>query len=95
MPWFVKIEQGIVEKPVFDQYVPAHRAYKKYPENPVTLVQGWKGMAGFILPIRYTNCTNVWQVCYRETIRKLRILRNQVSSLTAVQMLKIINHNQY
>ena len=27
MPWFVKIEQGIVEKPVFDQYVPAHRAY--------------------------------------------------------------------
>ncbi|MEZ2226569.1 MAG: hypothetical protein ACBR23_19400, partial [Microcoleus sp.] len=27
MPWFVKIEQGIVEKPVFDKYVPAHRAY--------------------------------------------------------------------
>ncbi|KKD36501.1 MAG: YciI family protein [Limnoraphis robusta] len=29
MPWFVKIEQGIVEKPVFDQYVPAHIAYVK------------------------------------------------------------------
>jgi uncharacterized protein YciI len=27
MPWFVKIEQGIVEKSLFDQYVPAHRAY--------------------------------------------------------------------
>lgn len=27
MPWFVKIEQGIVEKSIFDQYVPAHRAY--------------------------------------------------------------------
>jgi uncharacterized protein YciI len=27
MPWFVKIEQGIVEKSIFDRYVPAHRAY--------------------------------------------------------------------
>ncbi|MBW4519524.1 MAG: hypothetical protein KME16_07455 [Scytolyngbya sp. HA4215-MV1] len=27
MPWFVKIEQGIVEKPIFDQHVPAHKAY--------------------------------------------------------------------
>ncbi|MDY7020315.1 MAG: YciI family protein [Cyanobacteriota bacterium] len=29
MPWFVKIEHGIVEKPVFDRYVPAHLAYVK------------------------------------------------------------------
>lgn len=29
MPWFVKIEQGIVEKPVFDRHVPAHVAYVK------------------------------------------------------------------
>lgn len=27
MPWFAKIEQGIVEKSIFDQYVPAHKAY--------------------------------------------------------------------
>lgn len=27
MPWFVKIEEGIVDKPVFDQYVPAHKAF--------------------------------------------------------------------
>jgi uncharacterized protein YciI len=27
MPWFVKIEEGKVEKPIFDQYVPAHKAY--------------------------------------------------------------------
>lgn len=27
MPWFVKIEQGIVEKSVFDQHIPAHKAY--------------------------------------------------------------------
>lgn len=27
MPWFVKIENGTVDKPTFDQYVPAHKAY--------------------------------------------------------------------
>jgi uncharacterized protein YciI len=27
MPWFVKIEAGLVDKPTFDQYVPAHTAY--------------------------------------------------------------------
>lgn len=27
MAWFVKIEQGIVDKSIFDQYIPAHRAY--------------------------------------------------------------------
>jgi uncharacterized protein YciI len=29
MPWFVKIETGLVDKPIFDQYVPAHLAYVK------------------------------------------------------------------
>ncbi|MBD2095388.1 hypothetical protein H6F90_09485 [Trichocoleus sp. FACHB-591] len=27
MPWFVKIEKGLVDKPLFDQYVPDHKAY--------------------------------------------------------------------
>lgn len=29
MPWFVKIEKGIVNKDTFDQHVPAHVAYVK------------------------------------------------------------------
>ncbi len=29
MPWFVKIEKGIVDKSTFDQFVPAHKAYVK------------------------------------------------------------------
>jgi uncharacterized protein YciI len=29
MPWFVKIEKGIVDKLTFDQHVPAHRDYVK------------------------------------------------------------------
>lgn len=27
MPWFVKLERGIVDKATFDQYVPAHLDY--------------------------------------------------------------------
>ncbi|MCU0524409.1 MAG: YciI family protein [Elainella sp. Prado103] len=27
MPWFVKIETGIVDKAIFDQFVPAHKEY--------------------------------------------------------------------
>lgn len=27
MPWFVKIEEGIVNKSTFDQHVSAHKAY--------------------------------------------------------------------
>lgn len=27
MPWFVKIEEGIVDRVTFDQYVPAHKAF--------------------------------------------------------------------
>ena len=29
MPWFAKIESGIVNNPTFDQYVPAHIDYVK------------------------------------------------------------------
>lgn len=27
MPWFVKIEEGIVDKATFDQFVPAHKEF--------------------------------------------------------------------
>lgn len=27
MPWFVKIEEGTVDRSTFDLYVPAHKAY--------------------------------------------------------------------
>lgn len=29
MPWFVKIEKGIVDKATFDQFIPAHKDYVK------------------------------------------------------------------
>ncbi|HEY9624459.1 MAG TPA: YciI family protein [Crinalium sp.] len=42
MPWFVKIERGIVDKLTFDQFVPAHRAYVR------TLIeQGHQAKTGY------------------------------------------------
>lgn len=42
MPWFAKIESGIVDKATFDRYVPAHKAYIK------SLVdQGHKARSGY------------------------------------------------
>lgn len=42
MPWFVKIERGIVDKPTFDQYVPAHMAYVK-----ALVTQGHQAKTGY------------------------------------------------
>ncbi len=42
MPWFVKIEEGIVDKAAFDQYVPAHKAYVEK-----LIVKGHKAKTGY------------------------------------------------
>ena len=42
MPWFVKIEKGIVEKQIFDRYVPAHRAYVRD-----LIAKGHKAKSGY------------------------------------------------
>ena len=42
MPWFVKIEEGIVNKATFDQYVPAHKAYVEE-----LIAKGHKAKSGY------------------------------------------------
>lgn len=42
MPWFVKIEKGIVDKATFDQFVPAHRDYVRR-----LVAQGYKAKTGY------------------------------------------------
>jgi uncharacterized protein YciI len=42
MPLFVKIEEGKVEKPIFDQYVPAHKAYVRE-----LIAKGHKAKTGY------------------------------------------------
>jgi uncharacterized protein YciI len=42
MPWFAKIEKGIVDKSTFDQYVPAHKTYVKE-----LIERGYKARSGY------------------------------------------------
>ena len=42
MPWFVKIERGIVDKATFDRFVPAHRAYVRSLQE-----QGHRAQSGY------------------------------------------------
>ncbi|MEC4805059.1 MAG: YciI family protein [Jaaginema sp. PMC 1079.18] len=42
MPWFVKIERGIVDKETFDSYVPAHLKYVRS-----LVAQGHQAKSGY------------------------------------------------
>ena len=42
MPWFAKIEAGIVDKATFDKYVPAHKAYVQD-----LIAKGYKARSGY------------------------------------------------
>ncbi|MEM6716186.1 MAG: YciI family protein [Cyanobacteria bacterium P01_D01_bin.6] len=42
MPWFVKIEQGIIRKAEFDRHVPAHVAYVEQ-----LIAQGHQARTGY------------------------------------------------
>jgi uncharacterized protein YciI len=42
MPWFAKIENGIVDKEIFDQHVPAHIAYVKD-----LIAKGYEAKSGY------------------------------------------------
>ena len=42
MAWFVKIEEGKVDKSIFDQYVPAHKAYVQ-----ALIAKGHKAKSGY------------------------------------------------
>ncbi|MBD2449383.1 hypothetical protein H6G76_19900 [Nostoc sp. FACHB-152] len=42
MPWFVKLEEGKVDKSIFDQYIPAHKAYVQE-----LIAKGYKARSGY------------------------------------------------
>lgn len=42
MPWFVKIEEGVVDKPDFDQHVAAHKEYVR-----ALIAQGHRAKTGY------------------------------------------------
>ncbi|MGQ9871458.1 YciI family protein [Leptodesmis sp.] len=42
MPWFVKIEAGIVDKATFDQFVPAHKEFVR-----TLIAKGHRAKSGY------------------------------------------------
>jgi len=42
MPWYIKIERGIVDKATFDRHIPAHLAYVNHLET-----QGHQAKTGY------------------------------------------------
>ncbi|KAI9130608.1 YciI family protein [Acaryochloris sp. CCMEE 5410] len=49
MPWYIKIERGIVDKATFDRHVPAHLAYVKTLESHQAKTGYWRESAGGML----------------------------------------------
>lgn len=54
MPWFVKIETGLVDKPTFDLHVPAHKAFVQdlIDRGHQARTGYWRGYGGGMLLFR-------------------------------------------
>ncbi|MEM6253302.1 MAG: YciI family protein [Cyanobacteria bacterium P01_D01_bin.156] len=57
MAWFVKIEHGIVDKSIFDQFVPAHMSYVKQliSQGHQAKTGYWKERGGGMLLFQAAN----------------------------------------
>lgn len=74
MPWFVKIEEGIVDKATFDRYVPAHKAFVK------TLIERgheartgyWGCFGGGMLMFKATSMDEAEQIVLQDPLIRNR-----------------------
>ncbi|MBE9043853.1 hypothetical protein IQ255_05445 [Pleurocapsales cyanobacterium LEGE 10410] len=70
MPTFVKIEKGIVNKTIFDRYVPAHHSYVRQ-----LIAQGhkaktgyWKGLGGGMLVFEAESLAEAQKIVDRDPL---------------------------
>ncbi len=70
MPWFVKIERGIVDKATFDQFVPAHKAYvKALNERGHEATTGyWKNSRGGMLLFQAADLDQAQQLVSQDPL---------------------------
>ncbi len=70
MPWFVKIEKGIVNKKVFDQYVPAHKAYVQelITKGHQAKTGYWKECAGGMLLFRANSLEEAQKIVEQDPL---------------------------
>jgi len=72
MPLFVKIEKGIVDKPTFDQYVPAHVDYVKHLKNQGHHARSgyWGDLGGGMLLFEADNWEQAHQIVENDPLVK-------------------------
>lgn len=70
MPWFVKIEEGIVDKPTFDQHVPAHLAFVQDLINSGHHAQTgyWKQKGGGMLLFEASSMEEAMAIVERDPL---------------------------
>lgn len=72
MPWFVKIEAGIVNKTTFDQFVPAHCEYVKdlVAQGYEAKTGYWRERGGGMLLFKADSLTEAQQIVDRDPLVK-------------------------
>ena len=72
MPWFTKIEKGIVEKAIFDQHVPAHKAYVQelIDQGREAKTGYWAEKGGGMLLFKATDLAEATDIVARDPLIK-------------------------
>ncbi|HEY9825202.1 MAG TPA: YciI family protein [Stenomitos sp.] len=70
MPWFAKIERGIVDKSTFDQFVPAHIAYvRSLNDQGHQATSGyWRDSRGGMLVFQATSWQEATQIVQQDPL---------------------------
>jgi uncharacterized protein YciI len=70
MPWYVKIERGIVDKSTFDQFVPAHKAYVQAlnAQGHTATTGYWKSSRGGMLLFQADDLAQAQQLVSQDPL---------------------------
>lgn len=70
MPWFVKIETGLVDKPTFDQHVPAHKAFVQglIDQGHQAKTGYWRGYGGGMLLFQADSLAEAQAIVARDPL---------------------------
>lgn len=80
MPWFVKIETGIVPKSVFDQFVPQHKAYvqKLIDEGHEAKSGYWGELGGGMLLFKADSLAEAEEIVQNDPLIKNNCVEYQL-----------------
>ena len=72
MSWFVKIEKGIVDKKIFDQYIPDHKAYVKdlIAKGHEAKTGYWKELGGGMLLFKAKSLDEAKRIVEKDPLIK-------------------------